>query len=107
MSNVSLESAFIMSGEETEIDVTRLAENAIVPGYVLSPFQGSRGDIASNGAWVDGKWVVVLTRALDTGNDDDVVFTPPKKYPFGVAVVDEGGGLDHTVSPEVLTLEWQ
>jgi len=46
-------------------------------------------------------------RALDTGHDDDVVFTPPKPYPLGLSVTNNGGGLEHTNAPDVLTLEWQ
>jgi hypothetical protein len=46
-------------------------------------------------------------RPLDTGHDDDVVFTPPKSYPFGLSITDNGGGTDHTNAPDVLTLEWQ
>lgn len=79
----------------------------MVPGFVIEPAVGSRGDVTASGIHADGKWVVVLVRALDTSNGDDVTFSPPKAYPFGLAVTDDGGGTDHTVVPDVLTLEWQ
>jgi hypothetical protein len=50
---------------------------------------------------------LVIRRLLNTGHDDDAVFIAPKPMPFGVSVVDEGGGLDHTIGPDVLTLEWE
>ncbi len=102
-----LSNLYLLTGEEVAIDMAQLSDGAIVPGYVLAPFVGSRGDVAANGTWSDGKWVVVLLRPLDTGHDDDMVLTPPKAYPFGLSVFDNGGGNDHTVGPDVLTLEWQ
>jgi hypothetical protein len=98
---------FILTGQEVALDPTALTGGAVVPGFVIAPAVGSRGDVTANGVWQDGKWVVVLMRALDTGHEDDVTFTPPKAYPFGLGVTDDGGGTDHTVAPEVLTLEWQ
>lgn len=98
---------FIPVGEEIAVDTSALENGAVIPGFLLAPAVGSRGDIAANGVWQDGKWVVVLVRALDTGHDDDVIFTPPKLYPFGLSITNNGGGLDHTNVPDVLTLEWQ
>lgn len=98
---------FILAGEEVAIDTAALTNGAIIPGFVIAPAVGSRGDVTANGVWQDGKWTVVLVRALDTGHEDDVTFTPPKAYPFGLSVTDDGGGMDHTNAPDVLTLEWQ
>lgn len=106
MSKNGADAQLIMAGEEVELDLTALAAGDVIPGYVLSKAVGSRGDVEANGVWADGKWVVVLRRALDTGHDDDAVFTVGKPMPFGVSVVDNGGGVDHATSPEVLTLQW-
>jgi hypothetical protein len=89
------------------LDVSQLKTGAHIPANVLNFFDGSRSDVHANGAWVDGKWSVVLMRALDTGNDDDTVFTPPKSYPFGVAVFDHLDLREHTTTPDVLTLTWK
>jgi hypothetical protein len=107
MHSSNLESQIIMAGEETAIDPTKLTNGMIVPGVLVSPAVGSRGDVNANGKWENGKWVVVLMRSLDTSHDDDVSLIPPKPYPFGLAVTDNGGGMSHTVAPDVLTLEWQ
>ena len=98
---------FIMRGEEVPLDTGALAAGAVIPGFVLSPFTGSRGDQTAQGTWLDGTWVVVVKRSLDTGHDDDVVFTPPKAYPFGLSITDNGGGTAHTIVPDILTLTWQ
>lgn len=107
MSSKGVDVKFIFKGEEVELDTTKLSPGAVIPGYILSKAVGSRGDVEASGAWADGKWVVVMKRALNTGYEDDATFTPPKPVPFGLAVVDNGGGLEHAVVPDVLTLEWK
>jgi hypothetical protein len=107
MHATDLASPFIVAGQETPLDSATLGTGATVPGYVVSPFVGSRGDVSTQAHWAEGKWVVVVMRPLNTGHDDDAVFTPPKPLPFGVSVVDDGAGLDHTTAAEVLTLEWK
>ena len=107
MSSTGPDVHFIMAGDEVEIDNSVLSAGNVIPGYVLSHPVGSRGDVATVAKWGNGTWVMVLQRLLDTGNDDDVVFTPSKPLPFGMSVVDDGGGIDHATAEEVLTLEWQ
>ena len=102
-----MNSPFILAVQEVDIDPSKLETGAVVPGYIVEKLVGSRGDISANGKWEDGKWVVVIVRDLDTGHDDDAVFIPPKPISFGLSVIDNGGGLDHTNAPDVLTLEWQ
>ncbi len=97
---------FIVAGEEVDLDLSTLQSGDVIPGFVISKPVGSRGDVEANGVWADGKWVVVLRRALDTGHDDDIAFTVGKPVPFGLSVVNDGGGVDHTTVPDVLTLQW-
>lgn len=97
----------IMAAEAVPLDMARLAAGDMIQGYLLEKPVGSRGDVEANATWADGKWVVVLRRALDTGHGDDVKFSPPKQVPFGMAVLNGVGGLNHTVAPDVLTLEWK
>ncbi|MEZ4664671.1 MAG: ethylbenzene dehydrogenase-related protein [Caldilineaceae bacterium] len=107
MSNVEIGASLILTGEQTEIDTSKLTAGAIIPASILAPWTGSRGDIQVKGVWNDNKWVLVVMRALETGNDDDVVLTPPKTYPLGVAVFDQAEHYAHTVAPDVITLEWK
>ncbi|MFN8486051.1 MAG: ethylbenzene dehydrogenase-related protein [Caldilineaceae bacterium] len=105
--NKDVTASIIITGEQVPVDTSKLAKGAHIPASILGPWTGSRGDIQAKGVWKDGKWTVVLLRPLDTGNDDDLVLTPPKSYPLGVAVFDQAEHFGHTVSPEVITLEWK
>lgn len=107
MHGSDLSAVFIFLGDEVDLDTSLLSAGDVVPGYVINRPDGSRGDIDAVGYWENGTWVVVLRRLLDTGNVDDVVFIPPKAVPFGVSIVDDGGGLPHTVGPDVIVLEWE
>jgi hypothetical protein len=97
----------LIKGKEISIDTSGLNSGDAIPAYVLERATGSRGDIEASGTWQDGKWVVVMRRALDTSNDDDVAFIPGKRLPFGMAVTDNGGGAQHKVTSDLLVLEWQ
>ena len=107
MNGADVGASFIITGEQVPIDTSKLASGALIPPSVLAPWVGSRGDVQVQGTWQDGKWVVVLMRALNTGHEDDLAMTPPKPYPFGVAVFDHIDLEGHTTSPEAITLEWQ
>jgi ubiquinol-cytochrome c reductase cytochrome b subunit len=102
-----LSSPLLFAGQAGPVDTSLLGDEAIVPGYILAPFEGSRGDIAAQGWWVEGHWVVVLQRALDTGYDDDARLIPGKRLPFGLALADNKAGISHTVAADVLILEWK
>ena len=65
----------------------------VVAGIIVAPFDGSRGDIASKGAWKDGQWTVEMKRRLVTTGDkaktQDVQFDDLKRpYYFGLSVFD-------------------
>jgi hypothetical protein len=107
MNGEDVNSPYIFAGQEVPVDVSNLQTGAVIPGYILSPMVGSRGDISASGEWADEKWVVVFVRSLNTGHDDDVLFIPPKAVPFGIAIMDNAGGYDHFAAEGVLTLEWR
>lgn len=46
---------------------------------------GSHADIRAKGLWSGGRWTIEFSRALNTGNKDDVQFVPGKIYQFGVS----------------------
>jgi hypothetical protein len=66
---------------------------------------GSRGDIKALSRYADGGWTVMLSRKLDTGNDDDVAFNPRRKYSFALALFDDSGDAD-SYDSEALNLEF-
>jgi len=64
-----------------------------VPGSTLSEAQGSRGNVRAQAAYANGSWTVIIWRALNTGNTDDVVFNPASgAMPLAIAVMDNSGG---------------
>lgn len=79
-----------------------------VPFYVITRPVGSRGDIGAYSIFTkdnDGKgwWYVVQERALNTGNPEDTVLNLNSSNTFGVAIFNNTGDANHTVS-EKLTL---
>jgi hypothetical protein len=106
MSSQGPDARFILAGDAIELDTSALSAGDRVPGYVLERPVGSRGDIEVSGGWENGTWVIVMRRLLATGHDDDVEFGVGGRVPFGLAVIDDGGGLRHTIAPEPLVLDW-
>lgn len=103
----SLGGPFILVTEAVTLDASKFKAGDKLPREVLAPWTGSRGDLETKGVWAGGKWVVVIHRKLDTGTDDDVKFIPGKTYPFGLAVFDNIGAVNHTVSQDVYTLKFK
>ncbi len=75
--------------------------------------KGSIADVSARGVWSDGKWRLELSRALVTGNDDDVEFQLTSETPLevkgGFAVFDQSENDDHRISDTVIFrfLPWQ
>lgn len=60
------------------------------PGYLVAPPTDGRADVHASAEHRNGQWIVLLRRALATGDRHDVIFTPgdPKGVAFGLAVMD-------------------
>jgi hypothetical protein len=67
--------------------------------------EGSVGDIEALSRWADGRWTLMLSRKLDTGNEDDVAFDTRRRYSFAMALFDDSGDQD-SYDSEVVTLEF-
>ncbi len=83
---------WVLAESKTEF-VDTFKPGDVVPGIVVEPFSGSRGDIEAKGAWKDGRWTIEMKRRLVTTGDkvreQDVQFDDlGKTYHFGVAVFD-------------------
>jgi len=61
-----------------------------VSGYLVERPTGSRADVSARSWHRGGEWVVVLRRALITGDNRDVAFVPgdSRGVAFGLAVMD-------------------
>ena len=105
--NASLENVLLAS-EAVEITPDSvISEGLWIPGYLMNmEWSGSYADIKTQGAWKDGKWVVMMSRKLNTGNDDDLQFNTRKKYPFMMASFDNAHE-HNSHNSEVLKLKFK
>ena len=60
------------------------------PGFLTESPSGSRADVKALGHWSDGRWTVILRRALDSGDPRDVRFIPGDRegVAFGLSIMD-------------------
>lgn len=108
----------VLPPSDPDPDDLRLATGAGVPGLVLQPPTGNVADVVVLNAWgrgglegvwneADGRYTIVLKRALDTGHpDDDVVLSGSvgEEVWFAVAITD-GDAPNHAGAPR-LTLRF-
>lgn len=66
---------------------------------------GSRADISAVSRYQDGGWTLMLSRKLNTGHVDDVIFDPKKQYSFAMGLFDNAGN-DHSKATEPLILKF-
>ncbi len=80
---------WLLDSEKEPFDDSKYQANSEVPGIIVAPFTGDRGDISAKHSWKDGVWTVVIARKLVTNSEFDVQFNDMKKeYAFGVAIFD-------------------
>lgn len=93
----AVEVAGLSAEEANTIWAKYAAVEGRVPERILRESTGSRADVAQAAVWSDGVWTSEFKRALDTGHpDEDVIFDDlTKSYGFGVATMDNTGGLGH------------
>jgi len=80
---------WIIDSQKVALDDSRYKAGDEVPGIIVAPLVGDRGDIASRAVYKNGIWTLEIARRLVTGSQFDVQFrnlTLP--YYFGVAVFD-------------------
>ena len=80
---------YILDSEKEPFDDSKYKPGDEVPGILVAPFTGDRGEIPAQATWENGVWTLEWSRKLKTGSPTDVQFDDPgKKYAFGVAVFD-------------------
>jgi hypothetical protein len=95
---------WIVDAEKEPFDDSKYKAGDEVPGIIVAPFTGDRGDLSGSMTWKNGMWTVVIKRKLVTGSEFDVQFSDLKKgYTFGVAVFDNAQ-VRHGYTPGVLKL---
>jgi hypothetical protein len=95
---------FLLAEDAVKItDYSIFKSGHIIPYRLPLKPSGSRFDVKATSRYADGGWMVMLSRKLDTGHEDDVVFNPKKRYSFAIAVFDDSGS-DHSKATEPMTL---
>lgn len=98
---------WILDSEKEALDDAKYKAGDEVPGIIVAPFTGDRGDIAARHLWKDGTRTLEIARKLVTGSEFDVQFSDPKKqYAFGVAVFDNAQ-VRHAYTTGVLKLVFE
>jgi hypothetical protein len=98
---------WIVDAEKEPFDDSKYKAGDEVPGIIVAPFTGDRGDIGAKVSWNDGVRTIVFWRKLATGSEYDVQFSDLKKeYAFGVAVFDNAQ-VRHAYTPGVLKMVFE
>jgi len=98
---------WIVDGEKEALDDSKYKAGDEVPGIIISPITGDRGDIAARHTYKDGVRTVEFSRKLVTGSEFDVQFSDLKKeYAFGVAIFDNAQ-VRHAFSTGVFKLKFE
>ena len=74
--------------EYTEKLAAKIPVGTLIPGVVVSPFTGDRGDVHCISSFEDGHHTLWMRRKLDTNSKDDVVFSPGESVAFAAAAFD-------------------
>lgn len=75
-----------MDSEKVPFDDSKYKPGDEVPGIIIAPLAGDRGDLSAKAVWKDGTQIIEWSRKLQTGSKTDVQFDPKKEFYFGVAV---------------------
>ena len=75
--------------------------NKRVPSVVTSAFTGGRGDISIKAIHTGSGWVAEVSRKLNTGDVDDVIFDSSVELPFGFAIFDNAA-IAHAIKPGLM-----
>jgi ethylbenzene dehydrogenase len=98
---------WVVDAEKEPFDDSKYKAGDEVPGIVVAPFTGDRGDIRATVSWKDGLYTIVMWRKLVTDSPYDVQFSDLRKqYAFGVAVFDNAQ-VRHAYVPGVLRLVFE
>ncbi len=90
---------WILDGEKEAFDDGKYKPGDEVPGIIVAPFTGDRGELPAQATWANGVWTLEWSRKLVTGSPTDVQFDDlAKKYAFGVSVF-ENAQVRHAFHP--------
>ncbi len=80
---------YILDSEKVPINASKYKAGDEVPGIIISPIVGDRGDIKAGAVWKDGVWTLEMSRKLVTNSKYDVQYSDlTAQYLFGMAIFD-------------------
>jgi len=94
---------WIVDAEKEPFDDSKYKAGDEVPGIIVSPFTGDRGDISAKASWKDGVRTLEMARKRVTNSEFDVQFNGKKEYAFGIAVFDNAQ-VRHAYTPGALKM---
>ncbi|MBI2936915.1 MAG: hypothetical protein HYY22_01780 [Thaumarchaeota archaeon] len=98
---------YILDSEKVPINASNYKAGDEVPGIIIAPIVGDRGDIKVGSVWKDGIWTIEMSRKLVTGSKYDVQYSNmTAEYLFGVAVF-ENAAVRHAWTDIPLKLTFQ
>ncbi|MEH6578215.1 MAG: ethylbenzene dehydrogenase-related protein [Amphritea sp.] len=81
----------------------RKQADPIMPKYILNAeVAGSVADIEAKGRWREGRWHLEMSRKLNTGHSDDVVFVPGTSVKGAIAIFEASESDDHGISQTLI-----
>jgi len=70
-----------------------------VPKYLVNKnVSGSIADVKAAAHWENNMWTLELSRKLNTGHNDDIIFEKGKTYNAGLAVFNHSGDDHHSIA---------
>jgi len=86
----SAEDMPIYDAERLPADEGSRPPGSVAPGYLVKRPVAGRADVSAVSRYEQGRWIVTLQRALQTGDPYDVVFVPGDEMgvAFGLALMD-------------------
>ena len=79
---------------------------SVAPYYIVEAPGGRQGDVRADGQWEKGMWTLLLRRALDTADPDDVVYSPGDRVPFSVSLFDNTFSEHHVSGSSAVLVLW-
>jgi hypothetical protein len=72
-----------------------------LPSILTKAFTGARADVNVMAKYTGSGWICEVSRKLNTGDGDDVVFTPGEELPFGFAIFNNAA-IAHAIKPGLI-----
>ncbi|MDF1525525.1 MAG: ethylbenzene dehydrogenase-related protein [bacterium] len=91
----------------TKVPGPGTVNGSVAPYYIVETPIGRQGDVRAKARWEKGMWTLLLKRALDTADPDDVVYSPGGRVPFSVSLFDNTFSEHHVSADSAFLVLWR